>query len=1095
MRMTLEGLEQNSVYYVQLRTKYLGRTSDWSQRFELLTDKDQVKPGPVINLAGTYNEGNLTLSWARPAANEDGSALEDLKDYVVTITPAPEDPEWPAYVVYTEAPKAIFTKEDNAGVFGRYRAGLKIVVQARDIVDNLSAPVEIVMDKPKPKPVTSLVWEPKDNAFTGSWDAPTENVDGTPFTDPDGYELRVIYIGPNGFENVVTKIIPSKTFTFSYEDNKAAFGGPDVPPRARGRLTLEVRARDSVGQLSESVSAIAQNSPPKKVGNVRPASIINAVKIEWDANDQEDSVRYYEVWVADNPTSLGVFGGRTTTNFYIYDTAAYDKDHYFYVYAVDDFSLTSQKSDLNLDVPDTDPRKQPKRPLNPFGVDVEPPVNPAGLRTEVDPTYDSSVQASSLNVFWDQVPGAKGYHVSYSLNVTPPVWEYMDIPDNDISPRTAITPLVSMKDYRVRVRSYDEFINVSTWSEVIATAPFSNVEVSIGDISSDIRVISGGVLRSENYDEVAKTGWRLMPSGLDIQSGSVNAAVMRTGELRSSVLTGTGTGEPGQPLWSLNLEGNLTVRSARVNGQLLVGDSGLAGDRIQIASYNVGAIGQNWWALKGNGTFVTRGAGANGGRLEVSSDGISGYDSTNTNRVVINNSGQFSFQSTNGGITFDDNGLRLFNGSTLTVELHRSGNASFRGHVEAGTGQVGGWSLSSNELRGGSMAMRSDLGQIFAGTGTNFISMRAGVGLWAGNEDPFGGLAPFQVYVDGRMRATRGSIAGFTINAANGLYSGDNSNRVTMAPGVGIWAGSNDASVAPVWMKTNGEFVASKARISGDVYARQFRSNQSLLGTGNFIEIGETGLNDQADEIRFFLGLSRTSIRNNSSRPGTMTISASQSIYGGAALYHFTGDGGGLQMGARLDMNNNSIVGVSTIYAAQSTATNLNMSSYAMDFRVHQMGGYSFSMHASQNDASQHGVITYGPTKLKFLNSSSTVQARNHNDSGYGYFAGFMTNVSSEQFKADIEDWDERAMPKINNTPVRKYRRVVHDSPDPAKRTLSDYSVIGPVLEEMPAELRLDPRGETYDIGAAIGLLWKGLQELDQRKVDKPLPTPVGPGS
>lgn len=1093
MRMTLEGLQQNSVYYVQLRTKYRDRTGEWSRRFELVTDKDLVKPGPVTNLAGVFNEGNLTLSWARPAANEDGSPLEDLKDYVVTITPVPKDPEWPPFVIYAEGTKAVFTKEQNAAAFGRYRAGLKIVVQARDIVNNLSEPVEIVKNKPKPKPVTGLVWEPKDNAFVGSWVAPTENTDGSPFTDPDGYELRVIYISPNGFENVVTKIIPSKTFTFSYEDNKAAFGGPDLPPRARGKLTLEVRARDSVGQLSEPVTLTAQNSPPKKVTGVVAKAMVNSVRIEWNANDQEDSVAYYEVWIANNPTAIGVFGGRTTTNFYIYDTAVYDQDHYFYVYAVDDFSLTSDSSE----------QIAPVRPLSPFGVDIDPPAKPtqnsASTTTEI--AGRSTELPAAIQVSWvtptlpgdptTPDPSIAGYHISYSLDTNPRVWEYKDV----IVPTETsaiISPLVPRTEYVIRLRTYDQFVNTSAWSdEFRGTSTISTSDFQLSDISSDISIITGGTLRSQNYDEVAKTGWRLMPSGLDIHNGSVNAAVIRTGELRSNVLQSTG-----QPLWTLNLDGNLTVRSARVKGQLLVGEASadpneVTNPNMQIASHNVGATTGSWWSLRGDGTFTTRSGGTNE-RLELSSRGLYGFDSTNTARIILNTLGQFSLQTTNGGLVFDDNGLRLYQGSTLSVDLNRTGSAFFRGRIEAGSGVVGGWSLLSNELSGGNLRLRSDLGMIYGGSATSFVGMRAGVGFWAGQEDGFSNTAPFQVYVDGSLRSTRGSIAGFTINATAGLRGGVNSSTVAMSPGEGIWTGSNTFSIAPVRMHTDGTFFASKATIEGNVYARLFRSNASLAGYSNYIEIGDTGLSDRADEIRFFYGSTRSSIRNPSHSQGSMFISCSSG--GSSYTYNFTGNGNGLIMGGRLNMNTWDIRGVRQIYSSDSMNTNINMSAYGMDFRVHQMGGYGFTMFASQEGA-LHGNLRYGSqSMLKFLSSGPTVQVRVANDSGYGYMAAIINNVSSGKFKANIEDWHGDALGKINDTPVRQYNRIIGP---PAARggpaRLSEYTVIGPVLEEMPEELRLDPSGDTYDVGAAIGLIWKAVQELDQKKMDRSQPDPVAP--
>lgn len=1098
MRMTLEGLEPDSFYFVQLRTKYRGATSLWSRRFDLETLKDTLKPAPVTDLAGSFNEGNLSLSWTAPTTNEDGSPLHDLKDYVVTIYPLPADAEWPPAVLFAEGERASFTKEDNSAAFGRYRTGLRITVQARDIVGNLSEPVEITKAKAKPKPPTNLTWVAVDNSFRGTWTAPTQNLDNSAYTDGDGYQLTVVYVGDNGVRNELVRVEPSTAFTFSYEENKAAFGGPSLTPKARGKLTLEVRARDSVGQLSEPAVATAQDTPPGPPTGVTAKGILNGVRLEWNASPQADSVSHYEIWVAPNATAIGTMATRVYGTFYIYDTAGYDTDFYFYVKAVDNFDLVSEpgRPDPYVAV----------RPLSPYGVDAEPPATPTGTIT-VEPYSTAADDPASIRVSWPAVTSSDlaGYHVAYSLDTNPRVWNYRDVVD-PADTSVIVTPLRPVTRYIAKVRSYDRSINVSPWSaEVAGMSSDSTSDFVFEDIASDISIITGGSLRSENFVEADPTavppvegqGWRLMPSLLNIESGRVNARVISAGELRSSktVPVGEGQADEGQPLWNLNLDGNLTVRNARIRGQLFVGADDLDASRVSIASHNYGLHAGNQWAIRGDGTFDIRGSGATGGRLQVTHGGIFGYDANNNQRVVINNQGQFSFQTTNGGLVFDDNGLRLFSGSTLSVELNRLGTAYFRGQIDAASGKIAGWGITPSEIISGSLSLRSDLSQITVGSGTTRAGMRSGYGFWAGTDDPFTVLPPFAVTGDGSLRATKGRIAGFLI-AGNALASGDNSTRVQMEAGMGIWTGATNRDAAATIMYPHGLFRSLNASITGEIRATRFYSNGSSAGSGNYIAMGNTGFNDPVDEIRFFHAGTKASLRNPSIEPGSMVVSVNS-----GQTYFFSSFGGFRTNRAQINTEGGalyllggSVFGATLIHSQATTATRIGMGYAGFDLHIGQNGG-RFSFNATD---STHGTLRYGQAALKWLSTKNYVQVRNYFDSAYGYIQAYVATPSSEQFKRNIELWQGNALEKINAAPVREWNRVVGAAPPGLMGShdgeiLSEYKVIGPVLEEMPDEVRPDGSMDAYDVSAAIGLLWKAVQELDAKKVDLPTPEPVAP--
>lgn len=808
MRKLLPDLQPNTVYLIQMRTRYNGLVSDWSRMFELETLKDEVKPNPVTDLSGVMNEGNLSLAWVPPTENEDGTPVDDLRDYVVTIGPVPADASWPLQTIIVEGNRASFSKEDNAAAFGTYRASLTVSVQARDITGNLSVPTTITIAKPKPSAPTGLTWSAVKNAFSGTWTPPTTNVDGSPFTDSDGFEVKVIY----NVTNVRTYSVPSTTFDFSFEQNKAAFAGT-----ARTPLTLEVRARDSVGQLSAPVTATAGNPIPVApvIDTVNTVATTSGILVKWTPSPDDDVVAY-NLYVASASTGAGTLqatiGGKDTKQ-YTLETVAYSQDHFIYLTAIDDFGSESLQSN----------RTGALRPASPFTVDTTAPANATGV-TLTTPTGRTTLQTAAVQLNWTAPADTDlaGYHIRYARSddgstTSTRIWQYVDVPK--ISSPYVIENLVSEKQYVAQIQPYDTMINTPAWSGTEigpATATKSNIVAS--EFQSSISIITGGTLRSADYTAspdggpTPGTGWLLQSSGLDIQGGSVNAAVIKTGVLRSTLnITDPLKGEVGQPLWSINLQGNMSINDAQVRGKIVVGSATATGN-VNIASYNYGGSGSQW-AIKGDGTFdIKGGTGANSVRL--SNSGLFAYDSSNVQRVAITSSGTFAFSTTNGGVQFDDNGLRVISGATTMVDLNRNGNATFNGTVYATAGSIAGWSITSNNLYSSSISLRPDLAAIYVGSGSATVGMRAGYGLWAGASEYFNSPS-FSVSTAGALYSVSGQIAGFTINGASGLYAGANSSRVQIEPGWGVWTGANSRDSAPWYARNDGYMYARSGKLGG----------------------------------------------------------------------------------------------------------------------------------------------------------------------------------------------------------------------------------------------------------------------------------------
>ncbi|MFA5054468.1 MAG: hypothetical protein WC565_10435, partial [Parcubacteria group bacterium] len=167
------------------------------------------------------------------------------------------------------------------------------------------------------------------------------------------------------------------------------------------------------------------------------------------------------------------------------------------------------------------------------------------------------------------------------------------------------------------------------------------------------------------------------------------------------------------------------------------------------------------------------------------------------------------------------NAFLNFDGTKLTwkaanTELDASGNLTIGG------GAVGGFTISTTN-------------GLYAGTGVTRVQMKPGAGFWAGATAI--GDAPFSVTQAGVLKATSGTIGGFTISATT-LTAGSGGTAVGIAPATyPFYAGSATASAAPFRVSAAGALVATSATITGAITASSgtiggFTINASSLTAG-----------------------------------------------------------------------------------------------------------------------------------------------------------------------------------------------------------------------------------------------------------------------
>lgn len=126
------------------------------------------------------------------------------------------------------------------------------------------------------------------------------------------------------------------------------------------------------------------------------------------------------------------------------------------------------------------------------------------------------------------------------------------------------------------------------------------------------------------------------------------------------------------------------------------------------------------------------------------------------------------------------------------------------GTIYSTSGTIGGWTIGSNSLHSGSSTT-------YVGMATN-----GDYALWAGHATA--ASAPFRVKHDGTFVSSSGTIGGWSIGSTS-IYSGEGTSRVQLSTlssnDYAIWAGNNVSANAPFSVKKDGTVKATSGSIGG----------------------------------------------------------------------------------------------------------------------------------------------------------------------------------------------------------------------------------------------------------------------------------------
>lgn len=296
---------------------------------------------------------------------------------------------------------------------------------------------------------------------------------------------------------------------------------------------------------------------------------------------------------------------------------------------------------------------------------------------------------------------------------------------------------------------------------------------SSGTLERSSSVSNDGSLTSSDYDE-----------------GSNDSVGTSYGELISTI-AGSVSGSASE---NSNTESNGSVAEANVKGPGNFTDV-FIDNWIKSTNWSPKKTGFYIDGLKGYAEFCNVYVSGNIKALTGEIGGfIIGADSlsvTEDGNTTILSSGGIAFQA---GPTGAPNIVITRDGLLTASDVMLSGT------INAESGEIGGFYV---DLYDG----------LYAGDGDTRVQMKPSEGIWAGDNNIEN--APFSVSVEGYLTAVYGNIGGFIMNFAEGLFSGEGTERVQMKPSAGFWAGAEVQASAPFSVTNEGVLTSVSGYIGG----------------------------------------------------------------------------------------------------------------------------------------------------------------------------------------------------------------------------------------------------------------------------------------
>jgi len=275
------------------------------------------------------------------------------------------------------------------------------------------------------------------------------------------------------------------------------------------------------------------------------------------------------------------------------------------------------------------------------------------------------------------------------------------------------------------------------------------------------------------------------------------------------------------------------------------------GDTISSNNYVLGSTG---WQIRSNGSAEFNNNIIVRGQIEATSGNFTG---------TINAGGTFANGSvSNGAITggsltigTDPNVFKVFSNGSMSLGNGTFASAPFRvtnaGALTASSGNIGGWTISSTTLSGGSTTLYSN-GYIVA-TGSSFTGPETSGGNTF-NGNVYSGYtgnisnAVSQLYANGFIKNILGNIAGFTVSSSNFVKG-----NMTMDGALIIKSGNHGTIIQDnyIYIKYNNGVAATMAGFNDATYglSLQTDTNQWALINCDRVDISPSA----SSNLNFYL--------------------------------------------------------------------------------------------------------------------------------------------------------------------------------------------------------------------------------------------------
>lgn len=447
----------------------------------------------------------------------------------------------------------------------------------------------------------------------------------------------------------------------------------------------------------------------------------------------------------------------------------------------------------------------------------------------------------------------------------------------------------------------------------------------------------------------------LAPAGIRLEPGSLNGSLIIANTITANQLAAN------------------TITASEISAGTITANE-LSSNIVLI---NNRITSQNWnGTIQANGTIYSNGIGSAGWAI-TNTHAV--FDSTLIRGSIAANS------IVTPGLTIYANGAITSNNfSTTTTGVVTATNAVLSGSITSSSGTIGGWTIQSNRLYGGSTYLYSN-GQITSGnfnvtsggvlsaTGASIsgtLTSSAGtIGGWTINASSIS-AGSTALYSNGYVSAASGSFSG-AITASSGSFSGTitsgGAHFGVMVPGGGYYKGIN---LSP---NSSTQFQSCFLRgDGGEVYLRADNGSQWIKFENGTVQINAVGFSVDGGSATFSGAITAGSITGTAISAGSIT---------GTNIY-----------GSSITSDSSILVGSSTSLGYMSLNTGSDLIVNGMRFQNRQYAGWHNTFYP----------YTDGQYDLSVVTNPSAGVYRWDNI----YYLGSIVDQSDRREKNTIEDSD-----------------------------------------------------------------------------------------